>query len=117
MTMAYVYPLDPDDLVSRVKQRGADFAKHLGIDDKMRADEVLTTLAWSLSTVGFPRDAKGEWHGRVDLGLPDLGDQTLMGADVAAVGDGDVVFVDGPIRSEQDFDLGRLIIRHQTPDG
>jgi hypothetical protein len=117
MTMAYVYPLDPDDLVSRVRQRGADFAKHLGIDDKMRADEVLTTLAWNLSTVGFPRDAKGEWHGRVDLGLPDLGDQTLMGADVAAVGDGEVVFVDGPIRSEQDFDLGRLIIRHQTPDG
>ena len=115
--MAYVYPLDVEDLVSRVKQRGADFTTYLGLEEecaRTRCSPHSPGISPPRGSRSMPRangTAASTWGYRTSA------EQTLAGAEVRAVADGEVVFVDDSVRSEQDFDLGRVIIRHASPDG
>src|SRR5262249_37175540 len=45
------------------------------------------------------------------------GQDSFFGSDVLSIGDGEVVFLDDSVRAEEGYDLGRVIVRHQTPAG
>ena len=115
--VAASYPLDVGDLLARVKKRGDEFVAHLGLAESLREDVALTRLAWGASRWWFPVAQDGAWHGAVDLGLADAAGDSLRGAPVTAVAEGEVVFVDDYSESAEGYDFKRVIVRTPTPDG
>jgi len=116
--MSYQYPIDVDDFVRLAKQRGDPFVKAAGLKDDLREDEKLNCILWNASLGWFPVTQTGDWHGALDVGLPDASGQGgIFGKPVTAIADGVVVFVEGVLQCSQGYDFGRVIVEHQTPDG
>ena len=115
--MTFTYPLNVDELFEHAKMRGPDFLVYLGLEEAMRSDLKLTHLAWGISAGSFPVTHDGTWHGSLDIGLPIDAKDSIAGIKVLAIADGEVVYIDDMVSSEEGFALGRIIIRHQTPAG
>jgi peptidoglycan hydrolase-like protein with peptidoglycan-binding domain len=115
--VAYVYPVAVQDLVARVKRRGPEVVKFVGLEEGMRDDLALTHIVWGMELGWFPVHQDGSWHGAVDIGLPDWSGETVGGVPVYAVGDGEVVYVDEQLISDEGYDFGRVIVRHAAPTG
>ena len=117
----FIYPVAVGDLEERLRRRGGDLLARLGISGDERDDEKLTALVWGVGHGGFPVMADGStFHSGVDIGLPDVasGDPgSWWGAPVYAVSDGEVVYAEAGTRTPEGFDFGRVILRHQAPDG
>ncbi|HKC59873.1 MAG TPA: peptidoglycan DD-metalloendopeptidase family protein [Myxococcales bacterium] len=116
--MGYGYPIDVADLVARLKKRGQELIDHLGLADGDRDDLKLTKIVWGVGRGWFPTMADGSPHSGLDIGLPDVeGHDSYKDAPVVAIGDGTVVFTEAHMRSEEDYDQGRVLVQHKTPDG
>jgi hypothetical protein len=114
--VAYRYPVDVDDLVSRVKRRGREVVDFVGLKDEMRDDLKLTQIAWGVSLGWFPVRHDGAWHGALDIGLPNWGGESYAGTPVYAIGDGEVVYLEERLVCAEGYDFGRVIVKHSTPD-
>lgn len=115
--MPFLYPLDVDELVDRVRRRGGELEKYIGLREDMRPDLKLTTIAWRAGVGWFPVTQSREWHGALDIGLRDWGGDSVAGMQVKAIGPGTVVFVDDLVHSARGFAFGRVIVRHEAPGG
>ncbi len=117
----FLYPVDVDDLTSRLKDRGDSTLERLGLRGGERPDQVLTAIVWGVGHGGFPVMANGTtFHGAVDIGLPEVATDdptSFWGASVTAIADGEVVYAESGTRTAEGFDFGRVILRHQAPDG
>jgi len=117
----FVYPVDVADLEQRLRSRGGGALQKLGISGDEREDVKLTAIVWGVGHGGFPVMSDGKTlHSGVDIGLPEVatGDpNSWWGADVHAIGDGEVIYAESGTRTDEGFDFGRVILRHQGPDG
>lgn len=117
-----IYPVDVKELVARLNARdGGALLGRLGVKEEDREDQKLTAIVWGVGHGGFPVMADGKtFHPGVDIGLPDVesgGDSSWYGADVFAIDDGEVIYAESDTRTKDDYDFGRVVVRHQGPEG
>jgi hypothetical protein len=118
----FIYPVDVKDLVARLNARdGGTLLSRLGVKEDDRDDQKLTAIVWGVGHGGFPVMGDGKtFHPGVDIGLPDVasnGGSSWYGSDVYAIDDGEVIYVESDTLTKDNYDFGRVVVRHQTPEG
>ncbi|MBS2025746.1 MAG: peptidoglycan DD-metalloendopeptidase family protein [Deltaproteobacteria bacterium] len=116
--MTFAYPLDPSAILELIAQAAPDWPARMLVSQASPPDQILSAVGWEIGRGWFPTlPDRATLHEGFDLGLPESPAGTLFGMEVTAIGPGTVVHASSGYTSPEGFDLGRVLIQHETPFG
>src|SRR5207247_8441100 len=87
--------------------------------DGHREDQKLSSIVWEASRGWFPvMSDRKTLHLGMDLGLPGAeAKDSLYGTPVRSIGEGEIAYAYAGFRSEDGFDWGSVVVKHDTGKG